>query len=101
MTVRKEDCNLGIKFILKCTFGGIILQIPCFSAKGLMLLIYSSGPLSNSSCVGRNTGHILGGLKSNILSELNLWVKNEEDNGTGAASVGVGVVVDDDKVAIF
>lgn len=37
----------------KCTFGGIILQIPNFSACGLILLIYSSGPIANSSSVGR------------------------------------------------
>ena len=67
MSIKENE--LKIAFSRNCqqkhTSGGIILQIPYISALGRILLIYSSGPMANSSRVGRKTGHPGGGVNSN------------------------------------
>ena len=56
---------------VELTLGGLILQMPAFSACGRILLRYASGSL-NSSSVGVNTGASSGlvNLKSAIAYEL-------------------------------
>lgn len=66
---RTTDFEQGLLCSVLLTWGGRILQIPVFSAIGLILLINPKGS-ENSSQLGSNTGHSGGGTNSAIADML-------------------------------